>query len=617
MTVTLGPSTDSGQALLKRELKNANFCNEVLSGRIGLAILLTALLSAWCFTAPAWCAQIGITATVDKTRVTLEDSLVLSVTVSGAQNAPPPRLPPLSDFRVQSAGSSSSMRIVNGRMDMSVTHNYRLTPKAAGVFTIGPASLELAGTVYTSDPITVTVKKTSSARSGGSAPAFVGITVSNRKPYVNEQVILTFKLYRRVNAQNINLDLSYDTFRKESLGAAREYSQVINGLNYQVYELSTALFPTRPGPVEIPAAVVDLDLVYREQSRGPFDSFFSDPFFNSRSTVRHKTLRTKPIRMEVLPLPMQGRPKNFTNLVGRFQLSAALGKQSVEVGDTTTLTLTVSGAGNVQDAEMPAPAIRENFKIYPDQPQLQKSTAGNRVSGTKTFKFALVPLHEGKARIPPSSLSYFDPQKRRYVILKTKPLTLTVTPAKDAEQLKVVDAGSAPGASGDIKVLGRDILPIHTVLRDFRDQKPGGAAFYLAGFVLPVVLFLGFASYHSHQLRLREDIAFSRARQAYKKAKGKLDRLAADGDSGDFAAKLSQILREYIGDKLNLQGTAFTASEVEAKLKEKHYPETQVLSTRKLLEKFETYQYAHVQNARSDQLLDESLDVLKQLEKQP
>ena len=587
------------------------------TGRIRLAVFLTACLPALYFAGPVWPAPVGITATVDQTRVTPEDSILLSVMVSGLQNAPPPRLPPLPDFRVQSAGSSSSVQIVNGHMNMSVTHNYRLTPKAAGTFTIGPVTLELAGTVYASDPIRVTVEKTSSAQAARDVPAFAETSVSNRTPYVNEQVILTFKLYRRVNAQNINLEISYDAFRKAELGKAREYSRVINGQSYQVYESSTALFPIRPGPVEIPAAVVDLDLVYRKSPRGPFDSFFSDPFFSGRSTLRHKTLKTKPIRMEVLALPEEGKPKNFANLVGRFQLSATLGKQSVEAGGTTTLTLTVSGTGNIQDAEVAAPAVRENFKVYPDRPQLQKSTAGNKLSGTKTFKFALVPLQAGTVRIPPSTLSYFDPQKHRYVILKTKPLSLTVTPAKDSEKLQVVDAGAAPGAPGDIKVLGRDILPIHTVLRDFRNQKLGGAVPYLAGFFLPVALFLGFASYHSHRLRLRDDVAFSRAHHAYKKAKGKLDRLAASGDSGDFAGQLSQILREYIGDKLNLQGTAFTAAEVAAKLEEKHYPEPQVLAARNLLEKFETHQYAHIQNAPPDQLLDESLDVLQQLEKQP
>ncbi|MFQ5716909.1 MAG: BatD family protein, partial [Nitrospinales bacterium] len=379
------------------------------------------------------------------------------------------------------------------------------------------------------------------------------------------------------------------------------------------------LFPTQAGPAEISSATVDLDLLIPEQARSPmngYNFFFNDPFFGTTARNEHKTLKTKPIPMEVLALPKKDRPADFSGLVGQFEISAALGKKELEVGDTTTLTLTVTGAGNIQYAYLPPPKVKDSFKVYTDQPHLEKAIVNHKISGRKTFKFALVPLQEGEQVIPPIVLSYFDPEKRQYRTAKTKPIPVKILPSEVPEQIKAVDSTSLEQGfqPGEIKVIGKDILPIHDVLEDFEDQRPDHTAIYWACFVFPVLLFMCFSVYFKYQQRLREDTAYSRARRAYKIAREKLDQLSSAQPPKEFTQELSQILREYIGNKLNLQGTAFTSKEVESKLKEQRFAEGKVAFTRDLLEKFEAHQYGQNQNVAPDQLLEESLEVLKTLE---
>ncbi|GIT65529.1 MAG: hypothetical protein Ct9H300mP23_11560 [Nitrospinota bacterium] len=55
--------------------------------------------------------KIQVLATVDRTQITLEDSIQLSVTIKGTQNTPPPELPSLPNFRITSGGTSSSTQI--------------------------------------------------------------------------------------------------------------------------------------------------------------------------------------------------------------------------------------------------------------------------------------------------------------------------------------------------------------------------------------------------------------------------------------------------------------------------------------------------------------------------
>ncbi|KMP12424.1 hypothetical protein UZ36_00735 [Candidatus Nitromaritima sp. SCGC AAA799-C22] len=593
---------------------------------VKLFILTTAVI--FCATAPrpASSEDIRLSATVDKNQLTLEDAITLSITVHGVRNPPVPEMPDLSNFRVRSGGTQSSTQIINSDMRISTTHKYQLIPKSTGKFVIGSATMKLSGAIYKSDPITVTVEKPKPGRAKRNESAFVETTVSNKNPFVNEQVVYTFKLFRRVEARNLNLDMPYDDtlFRKENLGKAKRYSQVINGIAYDVHEISIALFPLKPGLAVVPPSMLELDLVYRQRGgrrADPFSRFFDDPFFGRNVQSEHKILTTPQTQLNVKPLPEAGKPVGFRNLVGRFSISSALGKTDLEAGDTTTLTVTVSGTGNLMDAALPEPDLQGKFKVYPDQPEWKQSLHGNKIGGEKIFKFALVPYTPGKQTLPAIKMSYFDPEKKSYVTLETRPITLIVRPGTKDESLNLVESKSEPSQDGkpSVKILARDIFPIHTRLEDFANARfnTSRKIFYILGIFVPVTIYFFAGGYIRYRQRMKYDTAYFRSQGAYNQARKKLEYLSAgDASSKDFVRELSQIMREYIGNKLNLQGTAFTSTEVETKLKEKKFGHEQAASLRKLLEKCESMQYAPITTSGGDELIGESLDLLKELEKQ-
>jgi hypothetical protein len=112
-------------------------------------------------------------------------------------------------------------------------------------------------------------------------------------------------------------------------------------------------------------------------------------------------------------------------------------------------------------------------------------------------------------------------------------------------------------------------------------------------------------------------MAFYRSQKAYKTASQKLKSLTRSKniDSKEFTSELSEILREYIGDKLNMKGKAITAAEVEYKLKKLDYQINQVNIARNLLEKCDTLQYAPEVFGNNQELLNETQGLIKILEK--
>lgn len=227
------------------------------------------------------------------------------------------------------------------------------------------------------------------------------------------------------------------------------------------------------------------------------------------------------------------------------------------------------------------------------------------------------PLSEGNFQIPPLNLSYFDSQEEVYMISKTAPIRLQILPSENDEKINLVDSKSL--AQSKIEILGTDIFPNHTNLADFSNQKPTEKlkSIYIASGLFPVFSYL--AIYALLRKRSSQyNAAFVRNKKAFKFAKDKLKFLSSKTDNSKiFIQELSQILREYIGDKLNLNGAAFTSDEAINKLKEQKVQEKHIIAIQDLLEKFEKIQYGGIEIAKDSKnsLINQSLETLKELEK--
>ena len=566
-------------------------------------------------------ADIQVTASVDKQELTIEDSVYFSVVVEGTQNSPPPELPPLDSFKIRALGSSSSFQITNSKRTSSTTFNFVLIPKETGTFTINPTTVGIEGKQYQTAPITLVVKPPSKiARTP--KEAFAELVVSNKKPYVQEQVTVTLRIYHRVEIRSLVTDLSFKGFREQILKDPAQHTRIVNGVRYLSYEVPTILFPLKPGKIEIPVSTIEFDQV--DRSRGdkpmdPFDPFGQGSIFSNFGRLQHKVLRTNAVTLDVQPLPQKNRPENFSNLVGAFTISAQLSRTEIEVGDTTTLTVTIAGQGNINDLASPSPEWGNHFKVYEDQSEYHQTPGEQTVSGEKIYTYALVPLKSGKLLIPSISLSYFDPTKSKYISIQTEALSLKALSGQNPSDLKVTEPGSGNNGRtrNSSQDVGEDILPIHTGPEVFENQGFTKWSWFLygIGLLLPAGLFFIYSGFYKRRQRLKNDIAYSRSHGAYRQALNKLQALSTDPDSRETSRKLSLIVREYLGNILNLQGTAITSTEVEEKLTQGKFTTEEILATRKLLEKHETLQYAPMGGNLPENSIQEVRSLLDRLEK--
>lgn len=122
-----------------------------------LAVVLAAGL-LWLGLTGAAPREIVVASRVDKVRLTMEEPLTFSVTITGPVTSTPRiTLPSLEGFAVLSTGQSQQANIRAGETQLSVTLQYILAPTAPGKQTLGPVTVEHEGQRYQTVPIEVEV----------------------------------------------------------------------------------------------------------------------------------------------------------------------------------------------------------------------------------------------------------------------------------------------------------------------------------------------------------------------------------------------------------------------------------------------------------------------------
>jgi oxygen tolerance protein BatD len=536
-----------------------------------------------------WAGEPSLELTVDQTNVSPGEPVTAQVTVTGMASPPQPVLKNAQDFQTQGLGTSSQIQIINGKYSASKSFQFLLTPlsKTAGQFTIGPAEITVDGKTYQSDTVTVTVAKgeepsTPSANPSAGAPVpgdkatFVTAEVSNANPYVNQEIVYTFSFFTRVPIRGSQVKPpDFSGFRKEQLGDVRHSQKVINGQTWDVSEVRWALFPVSSGEIEIGSTDVVAELLLpsrRQPFRDPFfgnDPFFRDPFFNNNmfQQTQRRQFTTDAIPIRVRPLPEEGKPSDFSGLVGTPRLSAQLSSRDVEVGESATLSLTVQGSGDVRDVPTPRLESGSDFKTYDDQPVFKSATGDQGLEGTKTFKKAVVPLRAGEITLPAFKLSFFDPKTGQYQTAATDPMSLHARPSSHPEANSLtISSGPETGKQG-ITPLSHDLMPIDRRFSALRSQsvsRPMRLGILLAALV-PLLGFLAAWQWRRRLDRIQSDSGFLRREKAFKAAAVGIRDLGKASDPA-FAERAAHVLRTFLSDKAGIDAGSLTPAEVDPRL---------------------------------------------------
>ena len=510
--------------------------------------------------------------------------------------------------------TSSSFSMVNGSMSHTVkcTYTFALQAYKEGTFHVGSASLTVKGDKISSEPFDIQVlpddgsyASTSGGGSSGSNQGqsqgqntndpqvsgkdlFLKVIPSKKSVYVGEQIVLTYKLYTKVPVSSLQVDKmpSYAGFWTKDIsdnngGSLRQSSEYVNGTEYTVAEIQrVVVVPQRSGKLDIEPMTIECIAQIRTEgnnrrSNDPFDIFFNDPFFNRNIANVKKELSTANLSIDVKNLPVDKKPNSFAGAVGNYNFKSDIDKTELKTNEAFTLTLTVSGTGNIELLQMPEPNFPPDFEVYDPKITTSANTSVNGLSGTKKAEYLVIPRRAGTFTLAPVEFSFFNPANGSYSSLMSDGYAIEVEKGMGGEG----DDGSIYASNQEgIKYLGSDIRHIMTGKAQLKPRHSaffGTSAYFVAllAMLLAFIVLLLLSKKHEQQ---KQDTAANRNKKATKVARGRLkkaDQYLKVKDQDKFYVEMSQALWGYIADKLGIERSKLSMDTVSEAMKEKNVPD--------------------------------------------
>ena len=540
-----------------------------------------------------------------------------------------------------SRSTQMSTQIVNGKVttNSSTTYTYILMAMAEGTFTIPAASIEFNNEKIFSNALTIKVlpqDKSSSGQSGqqqqqnsGSSrnqrqPAgskissddlFFTTTASKTDVYEQEAILLTYKVYTTLDLRQLGGNISdFTGFHSQEieLPSQKEWSlDNYKGRNYRtILWRQFIIFPQQTGQLEIPSVEFEGIVAQRVQTDDPWDAFF-----NGGGVVEvKKKIYTPKLTINVKPLP--SKPEGFSGGVGDFKMSSTINKTDVKTNDAITVTLDISGTGNLKLVSDPEMKFPEDFEVYDPKVTNNFNVTRAGVTGSKTVEYLAVPRHAGDFVIPAAKFIFFDVKSGQYKTLTTEEYKIHVEKGEG-------DAGQVIAnftSKENVKLIGEDIRFIKRGDSSF--SKRGdffyGTLAYWLWHVIPLLLTAAFVTFWMLRNKENANVAKVRGKKANKVATKRMKfagRLMAENKKNEFYDEVLKALSGYISDKLNIPVSQLSKDNIEAELTKHGVPDELKADFISVLNECEFARYAPGDESKAmDNVYTASVNVISKME---
>ncbi len=392
-----------------------NVIHRILSWKTALVFLF------FHFSSLASAQQPKATAILASDIVVTQEATVLRISISNAEIygwPETPRVAPLT-FKQGSTGFS----IINGRRTRNL--DYAVSSYRAGLFKIPSFKINTNKGMLTTEPLILRVFDENQLKeqiaeienTTSQLPYFCGTFIVNPNPYVGEEQQVMLKLFipQGIRIQEPQLaeietkNLAAWRFENRDLQGSYERG----GKHYQSLTYFSTVAGLKAGSATLGPGKVEPVIQGRARGRG----LFGWQSFNIRFDFPTLEMDIKP-----LPSPI---PLGFSGAVGNFQLTALPSAQELELGESLTVDIAVTGSGNLDKLAAPELlADEEEWKTF-DAIRQTQGTERRKANGTVHFNHVIRPLRKVE-ELPPYRLVFFDPVIEEYRTIKSAPYPLVV-----------------------------------------------------------------------------------------------------------------------------------------------------------------------------------------------
>ncbi len=359
-------------------------------------------------------ARASVEATLSPGEVVLGDSLSVVVKVTHeAGDDPFVSFVPVNAEVIGKSESVSTRAFLQGGklvQERVSTKTYELQPVKLGYVHVRQIKVDIEGSVIRHRSLRAKVVKTAKK----AKDFFLRAEVSKEEVFVGEAVDVNYYLYfKRETTMHVikKFPLLKDFLKRfEIPRAQRERVNVGGELYYRQLMYKARAYPQKSGEVKIDS--LTLEFKYADYNRRSRDIFGMSMQFAS-GRYRDRTLRSPVEKLKVLPLPVEGVPASFTGLVGKHNFNLTIPNTKVIVNDALEARLEVTGEGALEKFDPVRLFDETYFESFDPKTEVAEISA---LETKKIIDYTFLAQKSGEVQKRVVELSYFDPEKREYVI---------------------------------------------------------------------------------------------------------------------------------------------------------------------------------------------------------
>lgn len=391
----------------------------LLSRRFGLQ---AALLAAALYILTCGSANAELTATLSASTLLPGQPVVLTLTQTGAAGAAINLEPLQLDFQITNRGSRSEIRVINGQRQNRQELRLTLLPRRTGTLTVPalragndvtrPLTLVVAPTKTLDATLLSVPNGIAQEQPVASPPLAIEIEarVEPAQVRVQQQVVLTVRVSSPKMPPSGHLHEPHiAAARVLPLGEERRIENTNEG-NLQVYERRFAVFPAKPGKLDIPAQRFD---AWRTAGGAPV------PFESDALSVDVQPAVAAPATSK----------DNIAWLPARALTLVEAGPTAVRLapGQTLTRMITLRGDG-VMAEDLPAIPLQIPFllRMRNDPPRLWNEHTPNGVIGYRSERVLIGTSEEGVYQLPGAGIDWWNTETERWEQATLPAWTVTV-----------------------------------------------------------------------------------------------------------------------------------------------------------------------------------------------
>ena len=427
------------------------------------------------------------TASVSKKTVEVGEEFQIIFSANGnASDFKAPNLLGLRKISGPNKSSSSSVQIINGKINSSQTtsFSYYVSALSEGELTIPSATIKIEGKKIQTQPIKISVikadpNKKSEFQIGDNVK--LEVEVSKRNVYQGEQILVTYKLFSKINLVDISVSQfpNLNGFWNEKIEtSSRSTVQNIDGTNYGVWEISKSILtPQKSGDLKIDPMKINITVQLKTQNRSG-DIF---GMFNNYRNVEEE-IQSKSVTIKVKDLP-DNPPTSFNGAVGVFELKAKTDKKIADANTAINYEIELSGSGNLHLIDNLPVNFPDDFEVFDPEKKDKSFTSKNSIKGKLIFNYLIIPRFQGEYQIPSQEFSFFNLNTKKYETLKTQAIDIEVN--KGSNQTNVIASSEQLLEEND-----KSLSPIKTKseFKLINDKMWHQKWWYILLLILPILL---------------------------------------------------------------------------------------------------------------------------------